>query len=56
MTPQQIKANAPEGATHYEITFLGFIYIKYISEYPYYYELQRRLWMRCNSYFKAKPL
>lgn len=57
MTPQQIKANAPEGATHYDtVMFLGLIYIKYISEHPYHYEFVSRSWKRCNSYFKAKPL
>lgn len=57
MTPQQIKANAPKGATHYDIVmFLGLIYVKYISDHPYYYEFLSRSWTRCNSCFEAKPL
>lgn len=57
MTPQQIKDNAPQGATHYDtVMFLGLIYIKYISDHPYYYEFWRSSWTRCNSHFKAKPL
>lgn len=56
MTKNEIKRNAPESATHYEpdLMFIGTIYIKYINAHPYYYEFGQ--WIKCNSYFEAKPL
>lgn len=57
MNINQIRKNAPDRATHYyTIMFLGFVYIKYIQNHPYYYHEQTRLWTKCNSYFEAKPL
>lgn len=57
MTEQEIKDGAPRTATHvYTVMFLGLIYIKYISNHPYYFHEQTNLWCKCNSYFEAKPL
>lgn len=57
MDIEEIRKNAPLGATHYmTIMFLGFVYVKYISNHPYYLHEQTKLWTKCNSYFEAKPL
>lgn len=56
MTIKEIRKAAPSGATHYEpdLMFIGTVYIKYINSHPYYYEFGQ--WIKCNSYFEAKPL
>ena len=39
MTKEQVKANAPKGATHYLIImFLGLVYLKYIDGESYWFD------------------
>ena len=56
MTEQEIKDNAPSGATHYEpdLMFIGTVYIRYMGNHPFYF--CGGDWHKCNSYFEAKPL
>lgn len=57
ITLDEIRSKAPPQASHYyTIMFLGFVYIRYISNHPYYFHEQTKLWNKCNSYFEAKPL
>lgn len=60
MTPQQIKANAPEGATHYDKSG---DYWKVVSNYESYFTANRIDWIRyafpCNVDIKngfIKPI
>lgn len=56
MTIEEIRKNAPDGATHYELNlmFINTIYIRYIEGYPFYF--YKGDWAKCNSYFEATPL
>lgn len=56
MTTEEIRKNAPSGATHYEpdLMFVGTVYIRYMGSYPFYFYCGD--WHKCNSYFEAKPL
>ena len=57
MNIEEIKKNAPPTASHYyTIMFLGFVYIKYISNHPFYLDESTNQWTKCNSYFEAQPL
>lgn len=57
MTPQQIKASAPEGATHKTYSLaLGWVYIRYVDNDPYYWNTSSNKWYECNPSVDIKPL
>lgn len=57
MTIEEIRKNAPDGATHYiEIMFLGLVYIKYIDGYSHWFDESIKKWIPTKAYTEAKPL
>ena len=57
MDIEQIRANAPSGATHYlTIMFLGLIYLKYIDGYSWWFDESIKKWIKTVSYTESKPL
>lgn len=57
MTIEEIRENAPKGATHFIIImFLGVVYIKYIDNYSWWFDNQFKQWIKTSSYTEAKPL
>ena len=57
MNIEEIRKNAPSGATHYlRIMFLGLIYLKYIDNYSWWFDESIKQWIKTASYTEAKPL
>lgn len=57
MTPEQIKANKPDGATHKTYSsVLGWVYIRYVGENPYYWNTASNKWYECNPNINIEPL
>lgn len=55
MTPQKIKANAPEGATHYMIINSEVVYYQLLAKRWWRY-LDGNNWKFGNQYTHKKPL
>ena len=57
MTIEEIRKNAPSGASHFTIImFLGVIYIKYIDDYSWWFDNSINKWIKTKAYTEAKPL
>lgn len=57
MTIEEIRKNAPDGATHYDENRIGLIYIKYVDNAPFYTYSDFILWRKMNPHYDTiKPL
>ena len=58
MTLEEIRKNAPEGATHYvDAAVIGTTYIKYIEGTGFYWHNLVYRWIKCNPNLEGiKPL
>ena len=53
MTLEEIRKNAPKGATHYSENQIGLLYIKYIEGEPFYTYSDRTEWRKMNPYYDS---
>ena len=57
MKIEEIRKNAPEGATHYSENQIGLLYVKYIEGKTFYTYSDKTDWRKMNPHYDSiKPL